>query len=340
MAETIVDGEIIEDEGTLVPVDQTSLGTIVRAEIDQQVTTAKQYPRSISRSKANALTLATLDEETAGTMFYRLPRGGKHIIGESIRLAEVIASTWGNLRLASRVVNVDRKNGVITARGGCHDLETNNSATIEVDRRITDKHGNIFNADMIVVTGNAACSIALRNAIFRVIPKALIKPIFEAAKRCYLGDAKSHAAKRDTALDYFRKAGADDAMVFDFLGVQGLDDIKEDQLIELRGLFNAVHSGEASIESIFESAKTDEGKKKLRKSTSKLNKTAEKQADKPAEPASEIDKLPPTFAAKIKAAGVTTFADVLAKFAAGEYLGLEGTEVDETQLCIAELKGK
>ena len=59
----------------------TALEAVDRASIDIQIATAKQYPRSVDKALKEALTLATLDEETAASMFYVLPRAGKRIEG-------------------------------------------------------------------------------------------------------------------------------------------------------------------------------------------------------------------------------------------------------------------
>src|SRR5690606_10968454 len=39
--------------------------------------------------------------------------------------------------------------------------------------------------------------------------------------------------------------------VFDLLGVEGIEDVKEDQLITLRGLANAIKDGETTVEEAF-----------------------------------------------------------------------------------------
>src|SRR5450631_3785003 len=69
--------------------------SLARAEVDQQITTAHAYPRSIARAVKGIMTLATLDEQTAEECVYALPRGGKAIKGPSIRFAEIIGSQWG-----------------------------------------------------------------------------------------------------------------------------------------------------------------------------------------------------------------------------------------------------
>ena len=160
-----------EDSGQLEHVAPDALAVMERASIDSQVSTAKKYPRSLSMVKAKMLSFATLDQETAAGCFFTLPArkaGDKPIQGPSIRMAEIALATYQNLRAGARVIADDGK--VITAQGVCHDLENNVCISVEVKRRVTTREGRRYSDDMVVMTGNAACSIALRNATFRVVP--------------------------------------------------------------------------------------------------------------------------------------------------------------------------
>lgn len=227
----------------------TALGAVDRAAIDSQVATAKAYPRSVTKAMNEAIALATYDEETAATMFYALPRNGKTIEGPSARLAEVMAYSWGNLRADADIVAEDAT--TVTAMGTCFDLEKNVAVRVRVKRRITDKHGKRFKDDMIGVTSNAAISIALRNCVFKVIPRTFVDRIYFQARLASLGEANTFSVKREKALAWFAKAGIKAEQVFEQLGVKGLDDIGEDELITLRGLVTAIKDGETTVEQVF-----------------------------------------------------------------------------------------
>ncbi len=157
-------------EVSAMSVEGGTVALLNRSEIDMQVATAHKFPRSIKRFRQEALQMVTLNESVAESCIYALPRSGKTIEGPSARFAEVVASAWGNCRAGARVVS--DAGDFITAQGVFHDLERNVAITYEVQRRITDKNNRRFNADMIGVTGNAASSIALRNAILKGVPKA------------------------------------------------------------------------------------------------------------------------------------------------------------------------
>ena len=228
--------EIIE--GEIIAVSEPKEMIAQRSEHEMKVATAKKWPRSVKVFKNQTRELATLDEETAGQCFYVLPRGNKTIEGASVRMAEIVAASWGNLSYGARIVDEDDK--WITAQGICYDYEKNISASMEVRRRITNKDGQRFNDDMVQVTGRAACSIALREAIFKVVPKAFWSDILDEAKAASVGKGLTMEKQRDKCMEFWRKAGATDAMVLGFLDRKGVEDITLDDLVMLRGLATAM----------------------------------------------------------------------------------------------------
>jgi len=196
----------MSEEQSIQVVSSDSLSLLTKAEIDVQISTAKAFPRSLKVFLDRAMSMATLSEDIAASCSYTLPRGGKNIDGPSVRLAEIVVSAYGNIRSGARVIANDGR--TITAQGVCHDLETNNSVTVEVKRRITGKDGKTFNEDMQVVTGNAACAIAFRNAVFKVVPSALVSDVYDKAREVARGTAETLTARRNKAIVWFNEQGA------------------------------------------------------------------------------------------------------------------------------------
>ncbi len=227
-----------------------ALSLIIKAEIDAGVATARAFPRSLKMFMNKAISMATLSEDIAASCTYTLPRAGKTINGPSVRLAEMVCASYGNIRSGARVIANDGK--TITAQGICHDLETNNSVTVEVKRKITDKNGRTFNEDMQVVTGNAACAIAYRNAVYKVIPAALIDPIWEKAQAVAKGTTETLVKRRDKALEYFRGLKITDVQICAVLNIKKIEDIDLDKLSELSGMKSALKNGETTIKDLFE----------------------------------------------------------------------------------------
>lgn len=236
---------------TLLPevISETSLSLITRVEIDTQIATAKQFPRSIKMFLDKAMSIATVNENVAASCAYALPRGGKTVEGPTVRLAEIVCSSYGNIRSGARIIANDGK--TITAQGICHDLETNNCVTVEVKRRITDKNGKTFNEDMQVVTGNAACAIAFRNAVFKVIPGALTQEVYDKAKQVARGTAETLVVRRTKAIAYFKDQKITEKQICETLAIKKIDDIDLDKLGILQGMIALVKNGEGTLQEIF-----------------------------------------------------------------------------------------
>lgn len=225
------------------------------AECDLQIKTAKLYPRDISAVLNKIGTYATMDKETAEDCFYVLRRQGRDgstsvIEGVSVRMAEIIASAWGNLRIQTRIVGNDGR--MITAQAMCHDLESNVAVCKEVSRSICTRNGATFSQDMQIVTGNAAAAIAYRNAVLSVIPKAVTKKVLDEVKKVALGQSIDLEQSRQNVLQYFAKLGVTQEQLFAYLGgVTSIDEIDKQMIFELRATATAISEGTTTVHETF-----------------------------------------------------------------------------------------
>ncbi|KKL78068.1 hypothetical protein LCGC14_2028550, partial [marine sediment metagenome] len=226
-----------------------------KSERDSQVAIAKQYPREISTFKKKATEMATFDEATAAECFYSVPRSGTRIEGPSVRLAEIVVSAWGNIRAQARVVDIDETH--ITAEGVAWDLETNSAISMSVQRRITDKNGKRYSADMITVTGAAACAIAFRNAIFKIVPRVYVRPVYEAARRVAVGDASTLGQRRAQWITAAGKFGVGPDQICAALGRGEIEDLTLDDLSDIAGRLTAIKEGETTAETAFAALATE-----------------------------------------------------------------------------------
>lgn len=225
---------------------------IERANIDSQVSTAKQYPRDIRRSIDNSIVIATMNLDTAQSCGYSLPRGGKLITGPSVHLAKIIVSNWGNIRTEAKVVQTTDKQ--VISRGTCWDLETNVASAFEVRRSIVDSKGKRFSEDMITVTGNAANSIAYRNSVFSVIPQAITNRVYEAAQKLITGDlsdADKLLKKRTAIVNSFKNDYAiSEEEVVKLCGKQTVNQINASAISTLIGILQSLKDGDTSVENL------------------------------------------------------------------------------------------
>jgi hypothetical protein len=227
-----------------------------KAEIDQQISTAKRFPRSVSKFMRDVEGLATMSDAVAEECTYAIPRDGKTIEGPSARLAEIVAHAWGNCRAGARVL--DDSGDYVVAQGIFMDLERNVAISYEARRRITTRSGSRFSADMIAVTANAACSIALRNAIFKGVPKAFWSSAYEKAREVLAGTEETLARRRDIAVAFLKsKHGVTLPRILHALRdsagapLRGIEDITSEHLVTLRGILTALKEAETTVEESF-----------------------------------------------------------------------------------------
>lgn len=224
---------------------------VERANVDSQVATAKRYPRDIRRSIDNSVVMATMNQETAQSCSYALPRGGKPITGPSVHLAKIIVSNWGNMRTEAKVVQITDKQ--VISRGTCWDLETNVASAFEVRRSIIGKNGQRFSDDMITVTG-AANSIAYRNAVFAVIPKAITDRVYYAAQKFITGDLsdsdKLLKVRTGVMNNFKNNYGITEEEVVKMCGKQTVNQIGADEISMLMGTIQALKDGDTTVDEL------------------------------------------------------------------------------------------
>lgn len=230
------------------------------AEISQQVTTARAYPRRSDPVVAREIvSRATLNDEIAGECMFLLPRGGKTIPGPSIRFAEIVRASYGNIRVATRFVRLDTDdpmNAAVIVEAIAYDMQTNNSETVFERRSVmtSGKQGQrpkMYSPDMIAQTAGAARSIARRNAILAVVPKALWIDGYYAAVEVARGKADNLQERRDKVFAAFKQLGVDSTLVCAALGLKEASEITLEHMPTLMAMWSAIRDGETAA-SVFE----------------------------------------------------------------------------------------
>lgn len=257
----LIEGEVLEIEPESIQMKalQNQMKALQKdssvAAIDLQVRTAKQFPRDIAAFRRDALQVISTDQETAESCFYKLPRRKfdektkkwetTNIEGPSVRLAEIAASFWGNLRVESKIVGEDDK--CIIAQSVVIDLERNNAFSAESRRRIFNAQGKRYTDEMVLQTAGAATSIAIRNAVFRVIPKSMIDELVRHAKKVAVGNFTTLVDRRKVALDFFQnKVGVKKELVLKALGRNTIDEVTMEDLETMTGWKTALKDGNLS----------------------------------------------------------------------------------------------
>lgn len=273
----------------IIQQDNAGLASYSQIEIDTQIATAKQYPRDFKVIKQNILEVATQDRETAQQCFYSLPRNQRQddgsykqvfIEGESIRLAEIVLAFWGNIQTGTRIVEINKLMKTITVQAVVWDLERNVKTSEEITKSIGTSKGELYSQDMIIMTGKSASSQALRNAIFRAVPKVMFKSIMDQIKKASVapGDNEKVVDMANKAVAYFTSKGVDKMKIFSFLKVTSEKEIGTDQLIILQGIKTGLTQGEFDIKDAFTQTEGEKSGKAVTTSVEdKLSKKTKKE---------------------------------------------------------------
>lgn len=247
---------LMEADATAVQTTQPSaIEVVTRQEIDLQIATAKRYPRSITAFVNSCKAQATLDTDVAQSLFYSVPVGkgpnGKQNFAEgpSIRLAEMVAANYKNLRYGTDIIAEDDKS--ITARAMVMDMENNVARSATHSESVIDKMGRRYSDRQIERVKDVAQSKALRKAIFTVVPAALIKPIIAAAKTLLAGEGVSLEQRRANIVQWVKSLRIEPKRVWTALGIGGADDLTPADIEQLTAIYQAIVSNETTIDDAF-----------------------------------------------------------------------------------------
>lgn len=303
--------------------DATTLQVVETALIDQQIATARKYPRDENTAVDKAIRLATYSSKIAQSCIYFRPVGKKDgvqtfVVGPSIRLAEVLKTSWGNLRLATRVIG--EQDGNIHVQAGCHDLESNVFETNEVAKSITGRNGR-YSESMTQVVIGAASKIALRNVIFSIIPKAYVEQIMDACKEEIVGTDENRTDLMKALAKAFGEMGVTEDMLMSAVDQKEYPAGSNDEVVFLIGLHNAIKDGICSVDECFgkQSSKPSNvempqevtGKKKGGKKKGEAKKDAKAEAPKVAPESGGDPSFADTLRATALQGGITDDAKIV-----------------------------
>lgn len=241
-----------------------------RAAIDTQVATAKQYPRNLRRVLENSIVIATMNKDTAISCRYTKPVADKKITGASVHLARIICQQYGNIRVQQRIKSIDARS--IVAEAVAFDMETNYAVCVEARRSIIDKRGNRYSDSVIETNAMAILAIAERNAILKVIPKAVIDNVYNEAFKFAFGElsdkTKLLKERERVYIELKNDYGITEEEANKIAGVNTKEAIKPENVADLIGVIQSLKDKEISVDELcgrisVSKEQKDSGAKKL-----------------------------------------------------------------------------
>lgn len=219
-----------------------------QSDLIPRIQLARMFPRDIDEFKAVLRKEATSDPNG---MVYRKPQGGSHIIGPSVRMAEIAARRFQNLHLSEP--SISEHDGRVTVSVVALDLETNVSVPGTSSNSLVDARGKRMRADIVSNLVAAAAAKAKRNAIFSIVGKAVFDDLVGP---CLAAEEKRIAVEREAERRSGRpgdlwakhvagwsKVGIRESDLLRACNVQTSDEVTPAMLAKLNAAVQAVKEG-------------------------------------------------------------------------------------------------
>lgn len=237
------------------------------AEVQAAVVVAQSHPRDKVKALNEALE-SCRTKEVAENAFFKFPRAGGSVSGETIHLARELARCWGNIDYKIAELSRDDEGGSSEMMAIAWDLETNaRSSLVFQVPHLRDKRGGPERLTDVrdIYENNANMGARrLRECIFAILPKYLVQAASDECRRTLeTGNAEVPLSKRVAeALTAFAKLGIDRSRIEGKLG--STSKFTAVDLANLEISYRSIKRGEIMADDEFPRVETDApGKSKL-----------------------------------------------------------------------------
>lgn len=222
------------------------------AETQAAMLVAKKYPRDERAAMdriLNACSRPTLAEQA----LYVYARGGTEITGPSIRLAEAIAQSWGNVQFGIR--ELEQRNGESTVEAFAWDMETNvrQTKTFQVPHKRFTKKGSYALEDPRDIYEMVANQGArrLRACILGVVPGDVIEAATTQCDVTLKTKAEVTPERLKSLLDKFAEFGVTKEQIEKRIQ-RHLDAMTPAQMVDLGKKYNSLRDGMSTVAEWFD----------------------------------------------------------------------------------------
>lgn len=240
-------------------------------EVQAAMVIAKRFPRDETQSWARIMQ-SCKRRSLAERAMYEYPRGGENVTGPSIRLAEAMAQSWGNLDFG--VIELEQKPGESTVMAYCWDLETNTRQTkifavphIRQTRKgakaLTDPR------DIYEIVANQGAR-RLRACILGIIPGDVVDAAVEECNKTLMGKSDKPLVDRvRTMVSRFQEEfGVPQECLEQYIGCKS-SAFTAQSVVRLGKVYNSLKEGRASREDYFTLPSNDKPEEEPQESPNK-----------------------------------------------------------------------
>jgi len=223
------------------------------AEVHAMVVVAQQMPRSIDRA-VREMQRSCSHVAVAEKAFYRYPRGGQQVTGESIVLARELARCWGNIDYGLAELRRDDLAGESEMMAFAWDLETNTRPrTTFIVPHVRDNGSRLAAARDIYENNANMGARRMREMILNLMPPWFIE---DAKSLCYATmagdkrDGETLPERAATAVRRFAGIGVTASQLTQKLGAPQAAWSAAD-LAQLGVIYKSIERGETTKEDEF-----------------------------------------------------------------------------------------
>lgn len=225
----------------------------VAQEVQASMAIAKRFPRD-EQACIDKILQACQRQSLAEQAQYVYPRGGSNVTGPSIRLAEMLAQSWGNIDFG--IVELEQRDGESVMMSYAWDLETNTRQTkiftVAHERHTRNGVTALTDPrDIYELTANQG-SRRLRACILGIIPGDIQDlAVDECTKTLKSKSKESISSRIDKMLSAFKKYNVTKEHIEKRLG-HNISATSEQELVNLISVFNAIKDGMSSASDHFD----------------------------------------------------------------------------------------
>ena len=219
--------------------------------IQAQMIIAKSYPRDLVEVY-NKVQNACGNNTLAKASTYAYAKGGTAITGPTIRLAEVLAKAYGNVKYGFEEVDSSGKDTKV--RAYAFDMETNTVAervfTVPHIRYAKGKTQELEDPREIYETIANNAQRRVRACILEIIPSDVVDYALEECTKTRTANIDKSPEKREAMLKAFRRYEVGKADIEQFIQ-RKFEAIEDNQWIRLQDIYQSLRDGVAKKEDFF-----------------------------------------------------------------------------------------
>ncbi|OMF50835.1 hypothetical protein [Paenibacillus peoriae] len=223
-------------------------------EVKAAIFMAKQFPRD-QQASFNRIMLSCQRKKLAEEAEYEYPKGGSKVSGPSIRLAEVLAQSWGNIDYG--LIELEQRNGESKAMAYAWDIETNTRRqivfTVKHERKAGSATKQLTEArDVYEVVANMG-SRRMRACILGVIPGDIVDAALAECRKTLVNSYTEPLADRvRKAFQQFQeKYGVNKEMIEKCIGC-AQDAFTENDYLRIGNIWKSLRDGMGKREDYFD----------------------------------------------------------------------------------------